>query len=350
MAVPFDLERLEVAGEPVPILEGIRYYGGLDYALSPSGTLIYVPDREYSYNLVWVDRTGTESPVTQEKREYAAPRISPDGQQVIVQMRKTGPPSGAVIYDLKRDSFSPLTVEGIRVASAIWTPDGDWLTFHATVNGQTNIYRQLANRSALPEQLTTYTDQVTKQPNSWSPDSQALVVSQQSLNSFVLWDIQVLKTEENEELQPLIVSPNHECCARFSPDGKWLAYVFAAEQARTQVYVRPYPGPDIKFLVSEEKEGGGEPIWSPGGKELFYRTGDKMMVVSIETEPTFRSGRPEVLFEGSYRVTQNPAGLQYYDISPDGQRFLMIKRAEDPAQINVVLNWFEELKRLVPTN
>jgi len=218
-----------------------------------------------------------------------------------------------------------------------------------TVNGQTNIYRQLADRSALPEQLTLYTDVRTKQPGSWSPDGRVLVVNRQGLNSNSLWDILVLNTEETEEAQPLIVSPNHECCALFSPDGKWLAYV-AADQGRTQVYLRPYPGPDIKFLVSEEREGGGEPLWSPDGTELFYRSGDQVMVVSVQTEPTFRAGRPEVLFEGSYRSTQNPAGLQYYDLSPDGERFLMIKKDDDPAQINVVLNWFEELNRLVPTN
>ena len=146
-----------------------------------------------------------------------------------------------------------------------------------------------------------------------------------------------------------MASPGHECCAVFSPDGNWLAYV-SDELGRTHVYVRPYPGPDVKFLVSEEAEGGGEPVWSPDGTELFYRSGNRMMVVSVQTESTFRAGRPEVLFEGLYRTTGHPAGLQYYDISPDGQRFLMIKRDEDPAQINVVLNWFEELKRLVPTN
>ena len=350
-AVPFDVERLEVTGDPVPVLEEIRAYAGgpMDYAFSPSGELIYVPDQEYSYSLVWVDRKGTEFPVTQEKRAYGAPRISPDGKQVILQMRTTGPPSGAEIYDLERDSFSPLTVAGGTISAGIWTPDGDWLTFHSTVNSLTNIYQQSADRSALPEQLTTYTDQRTKQPNSWSPDGRVLLLHRQDSQSNFIWDIHILDTEENEEAQPLIVSPNHECCAKFSPDGKWLAYV-AAEEGRNQVYVRPYPGPDIKFLVSVEREGGGEPVWSPDGKELFYRSRDQMMAVSIQTEPTFRAGRPEVLFEGSYRSTQNPAGLQYYDLSPDGQRFLMIKKDDDPAQINVVLNWFEELKRLVPTN
>ncbi len=134
----------------------------------------------------------------------------------------------------------------------------------------------------------------------------------------------------------------------FSPDGQWLAYV-SNETGQSHVYVRPYPEPDVKFLVSGE-EGGSEPVWSPDGSELFYRSGNKMMAVSIRTQTTFSASRPQVLFEGSYLVSTIIRGNQYYDISPDGQQFLMIKRPEAERQINVVLNWFEELKRLVPTN
>jgi len=350
MAVPFDLQRLELTGDPVPVLEGIRRYvdAARDYALSQSGALIYVPEHEYRYSPVWVDRRGTETLVTRERRAYAAPRISPDGKQVLFTMRTTGGGSGTVIYDLERDSFSPLKFEG-GVSAATWTPDGKWITFQTTVNDQRNIYQQLADRSALPEQLTTLTDEWSMSPSSWSPDGRVLAYNRRTARGSI-WDIFVLNRAGNEEPQPLIASPdNHACCAVFSPDGKYLAYV-ARESNRTQVYVRPYPGPDITFLVSEEGGGGGEPVWSPDGRELFYRTGDKMMVVSIETELTFRAGRPEVLFEGPYRATQRPAGMQYYDISPDGERFLMIRSDQVPGQINVVLNWFEELKRLVPTN
>ena len=155
--------------------------------------------------------------------------------------------------------------------------------------------------------------------------------------------------EEDSEPQRFISSPVVDCCAQFSPDGAWLAYV-SNEEGRDHVYVRPYPGPEVKFRVTEE-DGGGEPIWSPDGTELFYRTGNEMLVVSIQTEPRFASGRPTVLFEGSYRgATSSPPGYAYYDISPDGRRFLMSKEDSTPTAINVVLNWFEELKRLVPTN
>jgi Tol biopolymer transport system component len=158
----------------------------------------------------------------------------------------------------------------------------------------------------------------------------------------------MLPMEGDREPQPFITSPSVEISPNFSPDGKWLAYV-SIEPGPNHVYVSPYPNPDVKYLVSEE-EGGEEPVWSPDGTELFYRSGSRMMVVLVQTDPTFRAGRPEILFEGRYVTSRVMRSIPYYDISPDGQRFLMIKAVEgSTGQINVVLNWFEELKRLVPT-
>ena len=165
-------------------------------------------------------------------------------------------------------------------------------------------------------------------------------------------DIGILSLEEKGEPEFILATPAMECCPTFSPDGKWLAYV-SDESGRLQVYVRPFQGPDVKWLISEEDEGGAQPVWSPDGKELIYRVGERTMVVSIQTEDqTVRAGNARLLFEGAYVSHSNPPGFQLYDITPDGKRFLMMKEETDQqqSQINIILNWSEELKRLVPTN
>ena len=205
------------------------------------------------------------------------------------------------------------------------------------------ISRQLADGSGPTEHLTV-PGAITMVPGSLTPDGSVLTFSKGGGG-----DIFLLPMEGNRESQTFIGSPYNECCSKFSPDGKWITYV-SNELGLNHVYVSPYPNPDVKYLVSEE-EGGGQPVWSPDGTELFYRSGNRMMVVAIETDPTFRAGRPEIFFEGSYVSSSFVSEYQYYDISHDGQRFQMIKAVEgSTAQINVVLNWFEELKRLVPTD
>jgi Tol biopolymer transport system component len=133
----------------------------------------------------------------------------------------------------------------------------------------------------------------------------------------------------------------------FSPDGRWLAFV-SNESGREEIYIQPYPGPGKKNLISTD--GGREPVWSSDGRELFYRSGDKMMAVTIQAALEPAIGTPRTVFEGSY--VSYAGGGNSYDVSPDGRRFLMVKSEEKttPTQINVVLNWGEELRRLVPPN
>jgi len=350
MAVSFDLTTLEVTSGPVTVLQGVRQRrpGFADYALSEEGTLVYVQvgSEGQRGELVWVDRKGTERIITEEKRNFLMPRISPDETRVSVAIVEDDGSRNVWIYDFEHDLLKRLTFEGEQNLVPIWTPDGKWITFDSNRDGPRHLFRRLSDGSGPAEPLHTTTP-TSAIPTSWSPDGSEL-----AFHSVVPGgnrDIFILPMEGDQEPRILITSPNNDCCAVFSPDGKWLAYV-STERDQLQVYVSPYPEVDVKYLVSGD-QGGGEPVWSRDGTELFYRSGNKMMVASIETEPTFRGGKPEELFEGSYTVSGiNPGFLQYYDISPDGQQFLMIKTVEgSTAQIHVVLNWFEELKRLVPT-
>jgi dipeptidyl aminopeptidase/acylaminoacyl peptidase len=189
------------------------------------------------------------------------------------------------------------------------------------------------------------TSEYGQAPSSWSPDGQLLAFTE--LNPTTGWDIWVVRLGDHKT-QPFLRTPFTEGGPRFSPDGRWLAYV-SNESGRNEIYVQPYPGPGGKRQISTE--GGAEPVWNRNGRELFYRNGDKMMAVDIATQPSFAAGKPRMLFEGPYLPTA--ATIQNYDVSPDGQRFLMLKPSESaessPKQINVVLNWFEELKQKVPT-
>jgi len=344
MAVPFDLAALEVTGDAVPVVQGVRQtdLGYADYAVSTNGTLVYVPNQPDVQRLVWVDRKGTESQILQEDVSFATPRISPDGKQVALAMTKSGETQNIWIYDLEIESLRRLTFEGGSLET--WSPDGKWIIFQGRDSeGLLAISRQLADGSGPIEHLTVPGVKAMI-PNSLTPDGRVLAFAERST------DISMLPMEGDREPQPFIASRYVECCSRFSPDGNWIAYV-SDELGLNHVYVSPYPNPNAKWLVSGEK-GGAEPMWSPDGNELFYRSGNRMMVISVQTEPTFRAGRPEVLFEGSYVTSRlGRPGMSYYDISPDGQRFLMIKAVGgSTGQINVIQNWFEELKRLVPTN
>jgi serine/threonine-protein kinase len=160
-------------------------------------------------------------------------------------------------------------------------------------------------------------------------------------------DIWVLNLKGERKPRPFLQTPANESGALFSPDGSWVAYQ-SDESGRWEVYVRPYPGPGGKVQISTE--GGVEPVWARNGRELFYRNGDKMMAVAVETKPTFAAAKPKLLFERHYEASPQ-SFLANYDVSPDGQRFLMIKASEQEqaaTQINVVQNGFEELKRRVP--
>jgi Tol biopolymer transport system component len=182
--------------------------------------------------------------------------------------------------------------------------------------------------------------------NSWSPDGQVLVfgMGPTTTASGGIW---LLPLEEDRKPTLFLKTPFNVSAARLSPDGHWIAYA-SDESGRLEIYVQPFPGLGGKWQISTD--GGGHAVWARNGRELFYRNGDNMMVVEVTTQPNFAPGSPKALFEGQFLTIGD--GNTSYDVAPDGQRFVMIKQSaeQQQGQINVVQNWFEELKRLVPTD
>jgi len=342
MAASFDLSTLEVTSGAVPVLQGVRQntvLGNVDYAVSDEGTLVYVPDSGERKTLVWVDREGQEERLVAEPREYLDPRISPDGSRLAIVVNDSG--GGDVwIYDLEREIPTRLTFDPALDHMPVWTPDGQRVVFDSTRDGPAhNLYWKAADGTADVERLTTSLN--NHGAYSFSPDGKSLVHSEIETSG----DLHVLSMEDERISQPLLHGQFTEQHGAISPSGRWIAYE-SNESGRYEIYVRPFPKVgEGKWQISS---GGGEdPVWAPQGQELFYRNGQALMAVGIKTEPTFTPGRPVVLFTGDYQSI--PYNRQY-DVTPDGRRFLMIKQERTGiAQINVVLNWFEELKRLVPT-
>ena len=346
MGVRFDSNRFTVTGAPVPVLESVLQSttgGSAQYSFSLTGLLVYVPGgiRSRQTKLVWVNRSGREELLTAPARAYLNPRLSPDGRRVAVGIVEQE--SQVWVYDFSRETLTRVTFEGSANLYPAWTPDGKRLTFQSSKEGSYSMFWELADGSGGLEQLGA-SDYPTL-AMSWTPDGQTLAFME--INPSTGRDIWMMRLIDRKS-QPFLRTRFTESAARFSPDGRWLAYV-SDESGRFEVYVQAYPGPGGKYQVSTE--GGTEPVWNPNGRELFYRSGNKMMAVDVTLQPNFSAGKPKVLFEAPYEPT--PATLGNYDVSPDGQRFLMLKPVEQeqaaPTQIVVVQNWFEELKQKVPT-
>jgi eukaryotic-like serine/threonine-protein kinase len=346
-AVPFDPQRLAVTGKAVPVVETVlrsTTTGATQFSNSNNGTLVYVSGGTQTdqRTLVWVNRNGVEQPLPAPPHAYLFPRISPEGRRVAVAI--TGNGAQIWIYDLSRDTLTRFTFEGDVNLNSVWTPDGQRVVFQNPVSpgSSSGISWQRADGSGGSECLFSRDSSVV--PISMSSDGQFLAFI--DVNPATSNDIWILRMSDRTAT-PFLRTPFTESVPQFSPDGHWLSYI-SNESGRFEIYVQPYPGPGGKYQISTE--GGTEPSWNPNGREIFYRNSDRMMAVDITTHPGFSAGKPHMLFQGRYNLS--PVTSPNYSVSPDGQRFLMLKSVETaegaPTQINVVLNWFEELKQRVP--
>jgi Tol biopolymer transport system component len=351
-AAGFDPKKLELTSSPVIVLDDVYSIpaalglGLAAFSVSDKGTLAYLPGGvEAGRNrLVWVDRDGRTRLATRDVGAYEWPKISPDGTRIAAANRtKTGATS-TWILDIQRDSRSRLTPEGDSILP-VWTPDGRQIVFGSVAidSGVVNIYRRSADGSGEIDRLLDGKN--PRFPGSWSPDGLRLALTE--WNPDTMRDIWILTLNGEHKAVPIISTPYDEHSPFFSPDGRWLAYV-SDESGRPEIYVQSYPTGSGRWLVSTS--GGTEPVWSADGTELFYRSGDAMMAVPVRTKGGFAAGAPSMLFDKPLKrgIYDSPS----YDVTADGERFLMIERDLEsaPAQVNVVLHWDQELQRTVPVN
>jgi serine/threonine protein kinase len=351
MAARFDLAKLEVIGQPVALVEDVTQAFSVNdgyntvagqFCISDTGSLVYaaggiVPEKMNS--LVWVDQRGIEQPVTTLQFPFGLPRLSPDGQRIAYIT--SGREQQVYVYDLARGTNSRLTGEG-RADWLTWTPDGKRILFAWQRSLVNNLFWQPYDGSASMERLTT--SEYNQYPGSWSSDGHTVAIVESHPGTGA--DIALLDTRSGRVAPCLnLNSPFREAHPEFSPDGRWIAYT-SGLSGRTEVYVQPFPSSGGKWQISNE--GGIEPLWSRNGKQLFYRLSGKVLTVDVQTGSGFSASKPHLLFDKP--GYGGGLSIRGWDLSPDGQRFLMVKLdVSKPAPINemiLIQNWFEELRRL----
>ena len=295
-AVRFDADRLEVLGDPIPVLDGVAVGagGGANVDISDDGTLVYQRGGAQggARTLVWVDRAGREEPVEAEARPYEGVRLSPDGRQVAVVVADPEN-TDVLIYDLARGTPTRLTFDPARDDYAIWSPDGQRVVFASTRNGGVfNLFWKAADGTGEVERLTT--SERYHASSSWAGAGQPLVYFDRFPDT--AGDISALSMDGERVPELVLQEPFNQAYPEVSPDGRWIAY-YSNESGQPEIYVRPFPNVNAgKWQVS--RDGGTRPVWAPDGRGLFYLGLDfAMKVVPVESEPTFSPGIAEVLFD-----------------------------------------------------
>jgi serine/threonine-protein kinase len=355
LALRFDVQKLQVTSGPVPIVEGVRRSGSTtaaaQFSISHTGSLIFVPGPASTgssqRDLVLFDRRGNAEPLKLASGPYDTPRLSPDGTRVAFG---TDDAKEAIvwIYDLAGASSMRRLTFGGNSRFPIWSPNSQQLAFQSEREGDVAIFSQVADGTVAAERLTKPEQGTSHRPESWSPDGKTLLFSATKGNTSALW---ALSLQDRKAAPVGSVESSDPINAVFSPDGRWVAY--NTSESGSQVYVQPFPATGAKYQMKHT--GAHHPLWSPDGKELFYIPAPGQLVaVNIATTPNFAFGNPVPV---PRRFTQGnaPANVRSYDIAPDGTRFLgMVVPGEarsgslQAPQIQVVLNWFEELKQRVP--
>jgi Tol biopolymer transport system component len=343
LAVRFDANRLEVSGKPVVILESVRRAGATataQFSFSDSGSMVYLPAASPDFRLTFVDMKGVETRAGTIPSSTFAPRLSPDGKQVTFDAYDDQTMSYAIyVYDLATKRLRRLNGAGRIQRFSLWSPDGKRIIYISDPGGESSLYWQAADGTGTPERLL----ETARAPEFWSAANRFLsfitLKTDANTADYDIWSYSF----ETKTASPVIVIPKSaQHSSRFSPDGHWIAYI-SDETGRHEVFVQPFPVTGAKYQIT--KNGGGHPMWSPDGKQLFFDNNQHMFSVQVQTQPSFSASDPKALPISGF--IQSPGNnRRQYDMTADGKQFLMMFFM--PNQIHAITNWFEELKRRTP--
>jgi Tol biopolymer transport system component len=331
LAVPFDPDRLEITGPAVPVTEPID--GSYCFDVNALGTLVYVPvaGAGEGSELVWIERNGAATPVMDTRSTWTQPRVSPDGKRIL--LRKTGSECELWMFDVERASLARI-VQGGDNHDPIWSPDGRRIAYE-----QASASGQMIALTVEGAREVTKIGTERGRPQSWSAGGNRFVftVAGRGTNG----DIWTCDMDDAGKPEPFLATTFDEKDPSISPDGRWIAYV-TNETGAPEVFVRPFPSTGEAWQISIG--GGGSPLWSRDGSELFFTSGIRMMVAPIITKTSFSAGKPKPLFEGGF----NTSRARDFDVAPDG-RFVAVRAPGGESgkrEIRVLLNWQEEIRRV----
>jgi Tol biopolymer transport system component len=359
-AIPFDLERLEVSGGPVPVVEGVRrdaVTGIAQLSVSSTGLLVYVPGPAGSgaqgRRLMLADRNGASVALPLAPGLYVHPRVSRDGSRLAVGI-DNGQEANVWIYELAGTSALRRLTFGGHNRFPIWSADGQWVAFQSDREGDLAIFWQRADGTGTPERLTKPDQGAAHVPESSSPDGRRLMFAVTKDSTFSL---QTLSLDDRKATPFGEVWSAEPIGAVFSPDGRWVAYSSNPQQGGAPspnrgVYVQPFPPTGARYQIPSSRNDF-HPVWRPDGAALFYiPLAGRLAEVSLQTGPSFTFGRT-VGLPGPLMQDSRSSELRDYDILPDG-RFIGFVAGQDTSgnagepEIRLVLNWFEELRQRVP--
>ncbi len=340
LAQPFDLERRELSGDPLPIADdlrgGVTSWGGANFGVSGNGSLVFLTGgSQGETDLIWVDRKGVHLGTLGETTTYWNPRISPDGQFVAVgEGRDVG---DVWLHDLQRGARTRFSFDQSDEGNPVWSPDGKRVVYFSSQGTTWQLTVRDTSGTGKAEVLFESKSQI--RPSDWSPDGRFIIYT--SLSGETAWDISLYSFADGKA-RTVIGERHSERFGRLSPDGSWIAYN-SNESGEEQVYIQAFPEERGRWMVSTQ--GGSYPVWSRDGSELFFVSSDnRLMAVDVAAGDAFVAGTPEPLFPISLKGSQGSP----FDVSPDGQRILLNALAlTDTSNLGatLVLNWSQILQR-----